>query len=435
MDMCSIRFVIWGAGIKGGELADNIVEKVCAFIDSNKEKQGRCFKDRPVICIEDYISYYSDCYIILSMQNPEACLGVEDELVKRGIYRFFRLSDTPMQFRKSFSKHKWKDLSFPFDGNKRNVIIGITASSMCLYEKYRNTFEICFVCQKGIRRELRNIISSDFPGVNIIDENSIKEQDQVFLATLDSELNGVDLIDLSWMKEYHNGKMNELRGLLTGKRCFIIGNGPSLKMEDLDRIQNNGDFSIGTNSIFVAFKKTRWRPSVYLSVDYHQTEIYADEILGMEVPIKVIGDIDGLFWENNDCNSLYKLHVQEYIAKFSEDFSSGVYINGTVTYGAIQLAVYMDCKEIYLLGVDCDYSVNEGKMPYFSQDYTNKTELKYDIERNFVQNGKTMEYYQEMDYLLAKEYANKHAIVIKNATRGGKLEIFERVDFDSLFDD
>ena len=36
-------------------------------------------------------------------------------------------------------------------------------------------------------------------------------------------------------------------------------------------------------------------------------------------------------------------------------------------------------------------------------------------------------------YMCAKEYAERHEIKIYNATRGGKLEVFERVDFDSLF--
>ena len=37
-------------------------------------------------------------------------------------------------------------------------------------------------------------------------------------------------------------------------------------------------------------------------------------------------------------------------------------------------------------------------------------------------------------YQKAKQYAETHGIKIYNATRGGKLEVFERVDFDSLFE-
>ena len=36
-------------------------------------------------------------------------------------------------------------------------------------------------------------------------------------------------------------------------------------------------------------------------------------------------------------------------------------------------------------------------------------------------------------YEAFRRYADENGIKVKNATRGGKLEIFERVDFDSLF--
>ena len=38
-----------------------------------------------------------------------------------------------------------------------------------------------------------------------------------------------------------------------------------------------------------------------------------------------------------------------------------------------------------------------------------------------------------LSYQAAKQYAQTHGIKIKNATRGGKLNVFQRVDFDSLF--
>lgn len=37
-------------------------------------------------------------------------------------------------------------------------------------------------------------------------------------------------------------------------------------------------------------------------------------------------------------------------------------------------------------------------------------------------------------YESAKKYVDSHNISIYNATRGGMLEVFERVDFDSLFE-
>ena len=36
-------------------------------------------------------------------------------------------------------------------------------------------------------------------------------------------------------------------------------------------------------------------------------------------------------------------------------------------------------------------------------------------------------------YICAKRFCDEHGIKIYNATRGGKLEVFPRVDFDEVF--
>ena len=38
----------------------------------------------------------------------------------------------------------------------------------------------------------------------------------------------------------------------------------------------------------------------------------------------------------------------------------------------------------------------------------------------------------EYSYCLAKRFADEHGVKIYNATRGGKLETFERIDFDAV---
>ena len=90
----------------------------------------------------------------------------------------------------------------------------------------------------------------------------------------------------------------------------------------------------------------------------------------------------------------------------------------------MQLAAYMGVKEIYLLGVDFTYGGQEKNVEYthfYGTDKSGNASIGY------VK-------HVALAYQSAKEYADSHGIKIYNATRGGKLEIFERVDFDSLFD-
>ena len=115
----------------------------------------------------------------------------------------------------------------------------------------------------------------------------------------------------------------------------------------------------------------------------------------------------------------YRFSVKPCLA-FSGNAYAIVYGAFTVACSAMQLAVYMGFKEIYLIGCDCDYS---GERRHFD-------DFKVENEHPIIdEEGKMV-----MTYETVKRYADEHGIKIYNATRGGKLEVFERVDFDSLFD-
>jgi hypothetical protein len=93
----------------------------------------------------------------------------------------------------------------------------------------------------------------------------------------------------------------------------------------------------------------------------------------------------------------------------------------TVTYVMLQIAAFMGYKKIYLLGVDCNYKYG-GTNNYFGSASEPDT---------FPHNISGM----LQAYQSAEEYSRSHGFRIYNATRGGALEVFERVDFDSLFPD
>ena len=91
----------------------------------------------------------------------------------------------------------------------------------------------------------------------------------------------------------------------------------------------------------------------------------------------------------------------------------------------IQFAVYMGFSEIYLLGVDFNYSNNNTEINaacYFDNRLYNNN-LAYALPKPEV----TLASYQT-----AREYCKNNGIKIYNATRGGKLEVFERINFDEV---
>ena len=50
-------------------------------------------------------------------------------------------------------------------------------------------------------------------------------------------------------------------------RIFIIGNGPSLKINDLDLLHIHDELSFAFNKIYLAFEQTKYRPSYYMVED------------------------------------------------------------------------------------------------------------------------------------------------------------------------
>lgn len=224
-----------------------------------------------------------------------------------------------------------------------------------------------------------------------------------------------------------------------GAKCFVIGNGPSLRLQDLDKIYETGIVSFGSNMIFNCYEKTKWRPYYHFFADYTFTKkICANKNINYLAQnckyifgpsdseiIKYIDKIGNLI--------AYKAVLSDSKKKidFSSDCSEKVYRGNTVTYPILQMAVYMGFKEIYLLGMDHVFS--ETRQPdgsiKINKDILNHAE----ILGNYAVSGVADMGVVTSAYQSAKEYANAHDIKIYNATRGGKLEVFERIDFDSLF--
>ncbi len=102
-------------------------------------------------------------------------------------------------------------------------------------------------------------------------------------------------------------------------------------------------------------------------------------------------------------------------------------------YTAAQLAVYMGFSEIYLIGVDHHFQIsqnNQGEIivdnsvkDYFTDKYNE------DKDKLYIPNTER----STMTYEAMKDIATPGASVFFNATRGGKLEVFPRVTFDTLF--
>lgn len=237
-----------------------------------------------------------------------------------------------------------------------------------------------------------------------------------------------DRIDLLAFKNIH-----------PGKRAFILGNGPSLKIPDLKLLEN--EITFAANKIYLAFDQTDWRPKYYCMEDHlvakqnhekintlNEFQKFFPHYLKKEVPYFANSCYFNLQWPNWDT-------PEEEDKPFSTNGENVIYSGATVVYSMIQLAWYMGIKEIYLMGMDFHFQepekevvegskvyLCEGEVNHFHPDYRKPGEKWY--KPNLAR--------QIRSFTAARETIESEGGKIYNATRGGKLEVFERIDFDKL---
>lgn len=224
-------------------------------------------------------------------------------------------------------------------------------------------------------------------------------------------------------------KMNELKNVAERKRCFVVATGPSLRVEDLEKIENEVTF--GVNSIFLMYNNTDWRPDYYVCTDapyfskiLKEYRIKAEQLCRKDVFLnsksrKVKKDLEETknthYISFSGWNRAYNFENYQ----FSDDIVKGLYAFGTVTNITIAIAMYMGYKEIYLLGADCS-NLNR----HFINDIT-------DADKD-VQLAEQIAQIQKKGYELMKVEAEKRNVEIFNSTRGGALEVFKRVSIEEV---
>lgn len=223
-----------------------------------------------------------------------------------------------------------------------------------------------------------------------------------------------------------------------GRRCFFIGNGPSLRAEDLTRLHEAGEITFAFNRIYNIFDQTPWRPTFYISQDEKMLEGCADTVCGLKAAAKFV-PIQLKWWNHIAIDDATYFNIvnqgvddpERFL--FSDDISRCVYNSMTGMYTAAQLAVYMGFTEIYLIGVDHHFRISQNNQGEIVVDSTVKDyftdQYNQDKDKLYIPNTER----STLTYVAMKHHCDSRGIRVYNATRGGRLEVFERVEFDSLW--
>ncbi|WP_162987413.1 6-hydroxymethylpterin diphosphokinase MptE-like protein [Metabacillus litoralis] len=229
----------------------------------------------------------------------------------------------------------------------------------------------------------------------------------------------------------NNFKIFLFKNRYKGKRCFIIGNGPSLIPEDLERL--TGEYTFASNKIYKIFNKTTWRPTFYMVVDPIVLKENVEDINLVESDNKFTLKIykhlfkSDIYFNNN--------LIKDKRGTFSKNIMESLYSSGTVSYHMLQIAFYMGFSEVYLIGHDYNFkgavsktrdlsflSNVESSPIYFTENYIRKDEKRAGQAPDEMYKG------MEKSKLVFEEAGRK----VFNASRVSYLDVFKMKDFDEL---
>jgi hypothetical protein len=233
--------------------------------------------------------------------------------------------------------------------------------------------------------------------------------------------------------------------MFAGRRCFIIGNGPSLNKQDLTYL--DCEITIVMNHFYKHPILERWQPTFYCAADhpdywtYHDIEAIKSgarrihprayfvllsmkptverfDMLPLEKTYYLKGDGPWIGWPSR---------------RYSWDLTKLIPCAFTTVHMAMLVALYAGCSPIYLIGLDHDWLAHRSVEPHFYPTdptaYGTIADLSMQPYKTMVE--KTVQTWSAYEAIHAA--ASTRGIEIYNATAGGFLDVFPRVEFESLF--
>ena len=236
-------------------------------------------------------------------------------------------------------------------------------------------------------------------------------------------------------------QLNALKNVHAGRdQCVIMGNGPSLNLLDLTLLKD--EITFGFNAIWLNEKKMGFVPTYYSVADLLVAEDRHAQInayKGSKIRFFPL-ERANLIRASEDVIFLWQLEADPY-PQFATDVTLGIYGGDTVTYHALQLAYHMGFRTAILIGMDHDFEVAadiervaarhgsdeltsvSADANHFHPDYFGSGYRWHDPRIDLM----------EAAFEKAREVWEFDGRRILNATPGGKLEVFDRIDYATHF--
>ncbi len=241
-------------------------------------------------------------------------------------------------------------------------------------------------------------------------------------------------------KKYGMQRNKELKNKHLGQRCFIVGNGPSIKQQDLTLLKDEYTFFV--NHFYRHPQIEDINPKYYGIID--------PKLMSGEWPITMLDEILEKCPEAKLFMSAHYQSMPEITAYADKADIYWVYPNQlvhsgfscstdltsclagvTVTTICLFTAIYMGFEEIYLLGVDCD-GIFRDLVDQSSHFYEAKKENIGDNDPDLVVRHlrASIQGLRGWGVIADKFKDSPHKII--NLTKGGLLNVFPRQDYEQV---
>ncbi len=269
--------------------------------------------------------------------------------------------------------------------------------------------------------------------------------------------------------------LDDYQGRYQGRRCFVVGNGPSLNQLDMSRLSD--EITLGANRCYLGYESWGVAFSYWGITDWLQIEVYGQEYednIPEETPKFVPFEYLPYLQMKNICPIPYGDRSKVQFLTTPERIGWG----HSVTYMLLQVAALMGCDPIVLIGVDHRYPFHIDKLGFYRRHARERLirpfreTMPYQLiqawrrERRKVKpsqelplskywvaddaRGKT--HFAEMytsgenkrfllpqpeeirrEHRCAARWARENGVPILNASPGSALDVFPMISYDSLF--
>jgi hypothetical protein len=217
--------------------------------------------------------------------------------------------------------------------------------------------------------------------------------------------------------------------------AVIIGNGPSVRLSDLERFGKYLTFAC--NKFYLSYESHAFRPNYTISCD---NQVIQDH--GEDIAQKSSGEV--IFSVDPDMNysapeGIVTLKRTEYdigSQVFHPTPFFGLPSMGSVIIMGIQLAYFMGCNPILVYGVDHSFKVD------LNNDRSDRWRLAANDNNHFIKDYRQGRSWCPPDiprieegFSLCYEYLSKRAVDIVNISRESSLNELPKASFDSLVSD